>query len=297
MRLFPVFFFSAAVFIALPVRGDVDPQTALNLHNQVRSTLNQGGYPGQPIPNPSLALMFWDQGLADSATAYANECVWQHSDNRINTGENLYASTDTASDIGDAVGVWADEYRYYDFSTGDCDPGEQCGHYTQLVWQDTLLVGCGDAVCTPLRRPDGSVLFDVGRHQVCHYATAGNINGNAPYETDGGNASLVPSYSTDTGVFTLPYGLIWPPTNVVEPTTASFSVHGTSPLVFSLDSSEPASYLPEEGHVPIYDTNSQRLFLPNVDVFVREQWERHSAVLRHVPGSVSPILLQLEYVR
>jgi len=286
-----------AAFIALPLQAAVDAQTGLNAHNQVRTTVNQGGYAGQPVPNPALPLMNWDTGLASSASAYASQCVWAHSSDRINTGENLYASTSLASGIQDAVGAWAEEYRFYDFATRGCTPGEQCGHYTQLVWQGSILVGCGDAVCTPLRNPDGSVLFDSGRHQVCHYATAGNITGNDPYETDGGTPSLIPTYSDDTGVFTLPYGLIWPPTNVVQPTSASFSVHTASPLTFSLDSNSGATYLPAQEHPPVYDTNSQRLFLPIVDAFIGGQWSRHSAVLKYVPGSASPMLMQLEHVQ
>jgi hypothetical protein len=48
--------------------------------------------------------------------------------------------------------------------------------------------------------------------------------------------------------------------------------------------------------VSIYDVNTARLFLPHVDTLLGGVWQRHSAVLRFVPGTV-PFQLELEYFR
>ena len=182
----------SATVIALCWHGGawaLDPDSALQSHNQVREKVNTGAYPGQPVPNPPLPLLSWDQTLADQARAYADQCVWGHSDDRINVGENLAYSTGLSFSIEQAVGLWADEYQGYDFATGTCSI-DQCGHYTQLVWQNTLLVGCGDAVCTPLRSPTGVSLAAEARYHVCRYATAGNINGERPYVITGDDPTL-----------------------------------------------------------------------------------------------------------
>jgi hypothetical protein len=221
----------------------LDAQLALNAHNLVRQTVSQGGYAGQPLPTPALAWMFWDPELAAAAATYAGQCVWAHSSDRVNTGENLYASTSLSSDIEDAVAAWADEQRYFNLSTNSCTTGYQCGHYTQLVWQDSLLVGCGDAVCSPLRESNGTTLFSSGRYQVCRYATAGNIVGNRPYDTQGEDASLVPSFTETTGVLTIPYALVWHPNSVVESVRAEFRLLPGSPVRFEFSQAVGTTYL------------------------------------------------------
>jgi hypothetical protein len=267
---------------------------ALTAHNQVRTSLNQGGLPGQPTPDPPLRPMMWDQGLADASKAYAEGCVWAHSSNRVNVGENLYASTNTASDIQDAVTAWSNEYVDYSFSTGACTPGRQCGHYTQIVWQGSILVGCAEAMCSPLRNPDQSELFDNAKLQVCQYATAGNIFGNQPYATDGGDLSLVPFFSDTSGVLIVPYALIWNPDNLVVPVAGDFIQAGQFPVTLLLDSQSGVGYHSAEEHPPIFDVNSLRLFVPNVDVTLGGQTTRRSGVLRFSPGS-NPLQFQLTH--
>jgi hypothetical protein len=47
----------------------------------------------------------------------------------------------------DAVHVWGEEEKDYNCTTNECRPNATCGHYTQLVWNTTLAVGCGMAYC------------------------------------------------------------------------------------------------------------------------------------------------------
>ena len=287
----------SATVIALCWHGGasaVDPDTALQSHNQVREDVNAGVYPGQPVPNPPLPLLSWDQTLAEQARAHAEQCIWGHSDDRINVGENLAYSTGLSFSIEQAVGLWADEFQGYDFASNTCS-NAPCGHYTQLVCQNTLLVGCADAVCTPLRSLTGVALAAEARYHVCRYATAGNINGERPYVITGDDPTLTAEYSELTQELTIPYALIWQPNNFVQPTGAVFEMVSVAPVRFGLVDLSNESYR-DDIHVSIYDENTARLFLPHVDTLLGGLWQRHSAVLRYVPGTV-PFQLELEYFR
>ncbi len=156
--------------------ASVDPQTAVNLHNSWRNALNQGNLAGQPVPNPFIADMYWDASLAASAQEHSDKCVWQHS----NTGgENLYAHTGSGS-ISDAVNRWAGEYTSYSYSSNASIDGEIVGHYTQVVWDDSLRVGCAKTLCSPIKNPDGSDLW-TGTMYTCQYRNSGNVIGHKPY--------------------------------------------------------------------------------------------------------------------
>lgn len=74
----------------------------------------------------------WDEELAAFAKAYAQECVWGHNKERGRRGENLFAITDEGMDVPLAVEEWYLEREHYNLSTATCDPGQMCGHYTQV---------------------------------------------------------------------------------------------------------------------------------------------------------------------
>ena len=78
------------------------------------------------------------------------------------------------------VAAWASEVQDYDYATNTCASGKQCGHYTQLVWRDTLRTGCAHRVCTvnwPFASPSGGS-WDFW---VCDYEPPGNWVGQKPY--------------------------------------------------------------------------------------------------------------------
>ncbi len=283
--------FPSAVF------AEVDPDEAVQAHNAVRTTLNQGGYPGQPTPNPALPMMMWDQSLADDARAYAGQCVWAHSDDRINVGENLYATNGLTFTVTNAVENWASEYQYYTFQTGACVAGEQCGHYTQMVWFDSILVGCGEAVCNPLLYPNGSPVIsgESAFYVVCRYAVTGNLNGESPYLTDGGNPANTPAYDHDTRTLTMPYTLLWSPANIVTPYELTMTLADGAPVGFTLDSASRVDY-DVMNHVPILDVNSTRLTIPLVNISINGVTSQHGLVLKYVPGS-TPVLFEITNVQ
>lgn len=81
------------------------------------------------VPATNMQEVVWDTALAAQAQAHADACVLQHSTNRVNVGENIWAAP--YSDFSGAVKMWFDEV--YDSRCG-CSNGfkECCGHYTQV---------------------------------------------------------------------------------------------------------------------------------------------------------------------
>ena len=143
----------------------------LAAHNAARASVD----PPAATPIPPLE---WSEELADMATAYAKQCNFEHSDNP-DYGENLFASTVSTTPAG-VVKPWVDEKADYDYATNTCNADAVCGHYTQVVWADSLRVGCGVAECTENSPFDGAP-SPRWFHWVCNYDPPGNFVGQKPY--------------------------------------------------------------------------------------------------------------------
>ena len=117
------------------------------------------------------SLIAWDAGLALSAQKHATTLAltntFEHSQNEY--GENLYASTGVAT-FSDAIDSWYEEKQHYDHDNYTCAEGQICGHYTQLIWEDTTEVGCGKASSADFK----TII-------VCQYNPPGNIIGEQAY--------------------------------------------------------------------------------------------------------------------
>ncbi len=112
---------------------------------------------------PALA---WSDELAAEAQAWAEDlarrdCAFEHSEG--GHGENLWAGTTGGFSVEQVVQQWHAEVELYDFGRGQF--GMDTGHFTQLVWQSTQLVGCGSSTCNGM---------DVW---VCNYDPPGNWEG------------------------------------------------------------------------------------------------------------------------
>jgi pathogenesis-related protein 1 len=146
---------------------------ALASHNKIRA-------------KHRLAPLKWSNKLAAYSQQWANQlgagnrCTMRHRSGTPPYGENLYWSsaiiwTDGRREknrvsIRDVVKVWTDEERWYDYSRNRCQPGQRCGHYTQVVWRDTTEVGCAVKICN-----------DKSQTWVCSYNPPGNYSGVRPY--------------------------------------------------------------------------------------------------------------------
>jgi len=141
-------------------------------HNEVRANAS-------PTPEPALAPLCWSSSVAEIAQAYAEGCVFQHNPSRGFLGENLFASSGSASASSalQAVNLWAAEAVDYTYETNSCSG--VCGHYTQLVWRGTENLGCGIATCFA-NSPFGSS-FSTWTFVVCNYDPPGNWVGQLPY--------------------------------------------------------------------------------------------------------------------
>ena len=130
----------------------------------------------QPAPSPALPPLTWSSALQQHAQAWAETCPTGHNPDRTvdglsgNTGENIYFST-SARPASTVVTRWASEACDYDYASNTC-LGQMCGHYTQLVWRATTLVGCGARSGCP---------GNFGVVVVCNYWPAGNFVGRWPY--------------------------------------------------------------------------------------------------------------------
>jgi len=129
----------------------------------------------------------WSDEMAAVAQAWANTCTWDHgmlydcSGNRL--GQNLYVESSAGGYPGlNLTGVayaWWNEKQYYTFSSGACASGQICGHYTQLVWANSMQVGCAYKNC-PTMSVGGST-WNNCLFVVCDYTPPGNVNGQQPY--------------------------------------------------------------------------------------------------------------------
>ncbi|CAH8546811.1 unnamed protein product [Schistosoma turkestanicum] len=146
----------------------------LQYHNDLRSDLMACKLPGQP-PAKRLPMLQWDNELASTAKDLANECYFHHNDVELKhkwdfVGQNIagYQTLELA------FNAWKEEHEMYSFYSTSCSG--VCGHYTQLVWQNTTHVGCGITNCT------GYYGFPYGLSVVCNYGPGGNYEGRYPYD-------------------------------------------------------------------------------------------------------------------
>ena len=145
----------------------------LKVHNERRSN----EFTDSPL-SYSLALENEAKAYAD---VLAKNGKQEHDpDNAKNGyGENLFArSTEGNISIEEAMVHWYDDEKVmYDYETGDCNRSKApnkdskvCGHYTQVVWQETKEVGCATAVYE-----DVNSSYYGGSVYVCKYTKAGNV--------------------------------------------------------------------------------------------------------------------------
>ncbi|KJH53182.1 SCP-like protein [Dictyocaulus viviparus] len=133
------------------------------------------------MPASDMNMLYWSDKLAASAQLHANTCDFRHSRGRINIGENIWVAP--YRDYSQAITLWFNEV--YSPQCG-CNHAYKhcCGHYVQVVWAQTNLVGCGFARCRDIQG-----LLGRG-HQyvfVCHY----NPQGNTVYVTATGQYQAV----------------------------------------------------------------------------------------------------------
>lgn len=132
-------------------------QDYVSAHNAVRAQVGVG-----PVT--------WNYTVAAYAQDYANQrqgdCNLDHSMGPY--GENLAEGYGNLNGV-DAVKMWVSEKPNYDYASNSC-VGDECLHYTQVVWRKSTQLGCGRVKC------QNGWLF-----VICSYYPVGNIEGERPY--------------------------------------------------------------------------------------------------------------------
>lgn len=149
----------AALFGQAPPDSQASPMARqmLAAHNALRQKLN-------------VPALRWSDRLAAWAREWANTLILSDGfAHRLRNpyGENLYEIRNGVATPARVVGAWASEAPEYDYLANRCH--FMCGHYTQIVWRSTRLVGC-------------AVAHDSHRQVwVCNYDPPGNVVGQRPY--------------------------------------------------------------------------------------------------------------------
>ena len=154
-------------------QADADlKNTVLNIHNQERVLVN-------------VPVHIWSNDLATDAQKYAGYLTTlgltlrdkaSHApyDPDNPQGENLWMGTAGLYSNGERVQWFADEKSNYNGepiknSNEVREEDPVTGHYTQMVWEDTMEVGCANS-------SDDNLDF-----MVCRYSPPGNYIRETPY--------------------------------------------------------------------------------------------------------------------
>ncbi|CAH2051572.1 unnamed protein product [Thlaspi arvense] len=154
------------VFI-VSLRAQDSPQDFLDAHNEARAVVG-------------VAPLIWDETVAAYARDYANQrkgdCALQHSSGPY--GENIAWSSGNMSGV-EAVNMWVNEQADYDYDSNTCASGKDCGHYTQVVWRNSVRMGCAKVTCS---NSQSFVQNDNGQTFItCNYDPRGNFVGEKPF--------------------------------------------------------------------------------------------------------------------
>nr|XP_028577762.1 cysteine-rich venom protein helothermine-like isoform X2 [Podarcis muralis] len=159
-------------FASLSTINEDQKKEIVDIHNKLRREV-------QP-PASNMVKMEWSDDIRKIAQWWADQCTLEHSaasDRTLNgrsCGENLFMSTSLKS-WTEAILSWYNEKDDFLYASGAKTEGAVIGHYTQVVWYNSHLIGCAIAFC-----PDQEYQY----YYVCQYSPAGNIKGKiaTPYE-------------------------------------------------------------------------------------------------------------------
>ena len=218
--LFPNNTVSPSPILPINVINDI-----LRMHNRARRDVF-------PLAK-YMPMLRWDQVLADYSQGYMDTCpgaIISPYDDRVNydkfgvwyVGQSIaYGPSATFSGPNGhiaAVQQWLNQrpdWRY----PQRCTAGKRCGGYTQIIWADTLRIGCGVRTCgsTPTG-PAGSTFW------ACSYAVGGNMRdtddlaiGYDPYELAGDLEEAAPCSGENGWIPSLPTTT----TDMYQPTTTT----------------------------------------------------------------------------
>jgi Cysteine-rich secretory protein family len=115
-----------------------------------------------------VANVTWNDTLATYAQNYSTYCS-QSASNSPYFGENLAFGGFT--NPAHYIFLWYSEIQNYNFSNGGF--GYHTGHFTQIVWKDSVQIGCGwiSDGCTK------TLGASYPNYLACEYYPFGNVDG------------------------------------------------------------------------------------------------------------------------
>lgn len=179
---------------------DVICQAWLNTHNDFRADLNagtvadSGTYGTYPVPLTPLPDLVWNDQLATVAQGHADACVYEHNGERRDDyiaagGENIYIGENIA--VHGTTGTlasfetyakkqteaWWGEHKDWHYQPYQSGTINGAGHFTQIIWANTIEIGCGIASCPGILPGYTNAAFG-----VCNYGPGGNYLNQYPYD-------------------------------------------------------------------------------------------------------------------
>ncbi|XP_010461857.1 PREDICTED: pathogenesis-related protein 1B-like [Camelina sativa] len=150
----------AISFVVIATNAQNSQQDFLNTHNSARAQVG-------------VANIVWDTTVAAYALNYANarkaDCILTPSGGSF--GENLAKGSGAFFTGVAAVNLWVAQKNDYTYTSNSCTVGKVCKHYTQVVWSNSVKLGCARVLC------NNNVDYFVS----CNYDAPGNILGQYPY--------------------------------------------------------------------------------------------------------------------
>ncbi|KAH0944789.1 hypothetical protein HN011_007293 [Eciton burchellii] len=128
----------------------------------------------------NMLIMKWHPGLAKAAQRWADRCAGLQHDNATGlyldgfgqSGQNIFISTGRTL-WNFPIRMWYMEYKDFKYGPNTTNELIEIGHYTQVAWATTHLVGCGVSHCTGGKGPVNKDFY----MYVCNYAPSGNQRG------------------------------------------------------------------------------------------------------------------------
>nr|CAH7747022.1 unnamed protein product [Callosobruchus chinensis] len=174
--------------------SDAEKRFILDIHNHLRNYVASGierRGTSQP-PATNMNALTYNEELEFIAQCWVNRCRRELAHDRCRStstfplvGQNLASASTTAYNIDIAKEVrrmitsWYEEVTLFNSADiKDIKQDGRVGHYLQLVWATTRMVGCAASTWTTV---EGKTKW---RHLIfaCNYAPAGNILNTAVYE-------------------------------------------------------------------------------------------------------------------
>ncbi len=118
--------------------------------------------------------MYWDPDIAQRAQDWANKCTISKSPEYMKTftsfktGEIIYQE-ENEMNWEKVIALWFTEINKYTGQVSKYQKGAETNKFTQIIWANTYLVGCGFAMMK-------GKLKKYNNHYVCMYGPRGNIN-------------------------------------------------------------------------------------------------------------------------